>query len=151
MCRSLARRADRPEERRQLRLMAQHARAGPRPRRGGKEDDRLALPDLSVDPAHPVKEVLLGGCDRAVMLGEGDQHRFRRADQVEEAPGSLRDTGRTLAIDGVDRHFEVGQVDEGDLRFLRHRGAEALGGEFNQGAVDGIAAVGGRQPGRVLR
>ena len=82
---------------------------------GGQHRHRFVVPDLYVDPAHPIEDVLPCRRDRAIVFGEGDQHLIRCADLFKEGASLLRDAILRLSVDGVDRHFEVVQVNKFDI------------------------------------
>jgi len=89
-----------------------HLRAG----RGGRQHHhRFTLPELHLDPAHPVEHVLPRCGDEVVMLVEGHEHRVRRADPATEIVRRSGDAAVAFAVDGVDRHLVVVEVERFDL------------------------------------
>ena len=59
----------------------------------------LALPELRLDAAHPVKDVFPSGGDKAVVLGERDKQRVSRTDFSKEIMGFRWDGAIVLAVD----------------------------------------------------
>ncbi len=86
------------EEGGQTLQIAQDPRTGARSRCRREQDDRLSLPDLLVNSAHPIEEILPSRGDGSIMLRERSDDAIAPAYGFEECLRRLRNAGLCLAV-----------------------------------------------------